>query len=73
MLQSDFTKWLLRVGNYLVTNVIPFLSPFLVAVSLHPELRRQITNWEPAVTSDGGQPSKTKQEQKRNARSARPT
>jgi hypothetical protein len=72
-IQSDFTRWLLRVTNYLVSNVIPFLAPFLVAIALHPELRAQIANWDPPGAREPEPPRKTKPRDKGNVRSARPT
>ena len=72
-MQGDFTKWLLRVSNYLVSNVVPFLAPFLVAIALHPELRAQIANWDPPETKEPEPPRKTKSRDKGNIRSARPT
>ena len=43
--QSDIGKWFLNFGNYLVVNVIPYVSPFVVAISLDRDLRRQIFGW----------------------------
>ena len=38
-------KWIRHVGEYLVVNVLPYAVPFLVAVSLHRELREAIFPW----------------------------
>ncbi|MBC7926139.1 MAG: hypothetical protein H7039_10835 [Bryobacteraceae bacterium] len=35
-------KWIRHLGEYLITNVLPYVLPFVVALSLHVELRRQI-------------------------------
>ena len=43
---DGWTKWWLHFGDYLVVNVIPYAAPFLIAIPLHPELRRQIFQWE---------------------------
>ena len=40
--QDPASEWLLRVAVYLVVNVLPYVLPFLVALSLHGELRRQV-------------------------------
>lgn len=43
--EDAFWKWLRRCGDYLVTNVIPYAAPFVVALVLHIEFRRQIFGW----------------------------
>jgi len=40
--QDSTAKWFLSFGNYLVINVIPYVAPFLIAISVHRELRCQI-------------------------------
>jgi len=65
--QVDFEKWLLRVGNYLVSGVVPYLAPFLMAIWLHPELRAEIVNWGGGVAVSAIEAPKAKQKQKRNA------
>jgi hypothetical protein len=43
--QSGTASWLLRFGEYLVVNVIPYAAPFLIAIALHRELRWQMLRW----------------------------
>ena len=45
--------WIRHLGEYLVVSVIPYVAPFVVALSLHRELSREIFGWDPAPT---GQP-----------------
>jgi hypothetical protein len=40
--QSGAEKWLLHFGEYLVVVVLPYAVPFVLALSLHGDLRRQI-------------------------------
>jgi hypothetical protein len=40
--RSDFAKWSLRFGEYLVVNVIPYLAPVVVVLALHRELRVEV-------------------------------
>lgn len=35
-------KWIRHVGEYLVVNVLPYAVPFVVALSLHSELRGEV-------------------------------
>jgi hypothetical protein len=35
-------KWIRHVGVYLVASVLPYAGPFVVALSLHRELREQV-------------------------------
>lgn len=45
-------SWLLRYGEYLAVNAIPYLVPFAVAITLHRELRGRIFQWAaPAAAS----------------------
>ena len=39
--QDGLLKWALRLGDYLVVNVIPFAGPFLIATALHRDLRQR--------------------------------
>lgn len=43
--QGALAKWFLHFGDYLAVNVIPYTAPFLIAISLHPDLRAQILGW----------------------------
>jgi hypothetical protein len=65
--QGDFEKWLLRVGNYMVSGVVPYLAPFLMAIWLHPELRAEIMNWGGGAAVAAVEAPKAKQKQKRSA------
>ena len=38
-------NWGLRLGEYLVVNVIPYLAPFLLALALRRDLRSQMLPW----------------------------
>jgi hypothetical protein len=69
--QGDFEKWLLRVGNYLVSGVIPYLAPFVMAISLHPELRAQIVNWGSGAAVPAEETPKSQPSRKRKQGSAR--
>lgn len=44
--ETDLSKWFLHLGEYLVVNVIPFIAPLLVALTLHKELQQQILGWQ---------------------------
>ena len=35
-------NWIRHVGVYLVVSVLPYLVPFVVALSLHRELRKEV-------------------------------
>lgn len=35
-------KWSRAVGDYLITNVLPYIVPVITALSLHSELRKQV-------------------------------
>lgn len=49
--QGPTANWLLRVGEYMVVNVIPYAAPFLIAIGLHSELRAQVLGWATAGTA----------------------
>lgn len=42
--------WFLRFGEYLAVNAIPYLLPFVVAITLHRELREQMFQWAPPTS-----------------------
>jgi hypothetical protein len=45
--------WFLRYGEYLAVNVIPYLLPFAVAITLHRGVRERIFQWAaPLAASD---------------------
>ena len=55
--QSSLTKWFLHFGDYLVVSVIPYAAPFLIAISVHRELRSQVFRWgEGPASPDGTRP-----------------
>jgi hypothetical protein len=37
--------WPVRLGDYLVVAVIPYMAPFLIAFALHRDLRTQVLPW----------------------------
>jgi hypothetical protein len=41
-LEDSEGKWIRHVGEYLIVNVLPYAVPFLVALSIHRELRGQV-------------------------------
>ena len=40
--EDSFGKWARHAGEYLVVSVLPYTVPFVVALSLHRELRAQV-------------------------------
>jgi len=40
--QDTSGKWIRHLGEYLVVNVLPYAVPFVVALSLHRDLRGQV-------------------------------
>jgi hypothetical protein len=42
-------KWLRHLGEYLIENVLPYATPFVLALALHPALRDAIFALAPAV------------------------
>ena len=56
--QGGLTKWFLHFGEYLVVSVIPYAAPFVMAISVHRELRSQIFRGGQAPAfSDAWRPS----------------
>jgi hypothetical protein len=53
--QGQTASWLLRFGEYLVVNVIPYAAPFLIAIALHRELRWQMLRWGSAEAAPAAQ------------------
>jgi hypothetical protein len=65
--EDAFDKWMLQVGEYLVVNALPYAVPFVVALSLHPELRGAVfpsikaaKTSEPAVSGGPREPRRRK-------------
>ena len=51
-------QWIRHVGEYLIANVLPYAVPFVLALSLHRELRAAVFPWgreaaAPAPTTSG--------------------
>jgi len=57
MSQSHIEEWFLNFGNFLVLDVIPYIAPFLVTISLHRELRCQIFGFGSAEPMLGDGPT----------------
>jgi hypothetical protein len=64
---SGLAQWSLELGNYLTANVIPDTAPFLIAVSLHRQLRSQIfpSGPLPAAPACSSTPMKIKRRRSR--------
>lgn len=43
--QGALAAWFWRFSEYLVILVIPYAAPFLIAISVHRELRSQMLGW----------------------------
>jgi hypothetical protein len=51
-------EWIRQVGEYLVVNVLPYAVPFVIALSLHRELRGEIfPSIKPAIRSASARPA----------------
>jgi hypothetical protein len=64
---SGLAQWSLELGNYLTANIIPDAAPFLIAVSLHRQLRSQIfpSGPSPAAPADSSAPQKIRRRRSR--------
>jgi hypothetical protein len=60
--------WLLKWGEYLAVNAIPYLLPFAVAIALHRELREQIFQWAAPATAPAPPPPSINRAAKRGNR-----
>jgi hypothetical protein len=59
--EGTAASWHLRLGEYLVVGVIPYVAPLLVAFALHRDLRSQVLRWasvQPPPDQGGGALSK---------------
>jgi hypothetical protein len=55
--EDETSRYIRRFGEYMVVNVVPYAAPFLIAISLHVDLRRQILGWGPMREHPVTQPS----------------
>jgi hypothetical protein len=58
-------KWARQVGEYLFVNVLPYAAPFVIALSLHRELREEIFHWSEDVETAVSPASGGRAEQRR--------
>jgi hypothetical protein len=49
-------KWARHLGEYLIVSVLPYGTPFVVALSLHRELRGEIFPWNKDVEAPASPP-----------------
>jgi hypothetical protein len=51
--QSAFERWALHFAEYLIVSVLPYAAPFVLALTVHRDLRVQILGWggEPASSA----------------------
>jgi hypothetical protein len=49
-------KWARQFGEYLLASVLPYATPFVIALSLHRGLRAEIFPWSNAVEAPASQP-----------------
>jgi hypothetical protein len=49
-------NWARRLGEYLLASVLPYATPFVVALSLHRGLRGEIFVWSDAVAAQSSLP-----------------
>jgi hypothetical protein len=52
-----FGKWLRHLGEYLIENMLPYATPFAVALALHPGLREAIFALAPSAAMPAVTPS----------------
>lgn len=61
-------KWARHLGEYLIVSVLPYATPFVVALSLHRELRSEIfpknQDIEPAAPARPDRPSERRRSKK---------
>jgi hypothetical protein len=70
--QDAFGAWLLRLGKYVVVNVLPDAGPFLIALALHRELRSQILSFTvPVMQKTTSTPERKARRRPRQPASAR--
>ncbi len=61
-------KWIRNFGVYLVVNVLPYAIPFIVALSLHRDLRREVfAMGSIRAPLDGGGPVEQRREKRQRA------
>jgi hypothetical protein len=64
-------KWVHQVGIYLVVNVLPYAVPFVIALSLHRELRGEVFSLGKAAEIPAPTPSGGRRE-RRHVKNSRP-
>jgi hypothetical protein len=64
-------KWARQFGEYLLASVLPYATPFVVALSLHRELGAEIFPWSSAVEAPASAPPLDRA-QKRRLKKRRP-
>ena len=64
-------KWARQFGEYLLASVLPYATPFVVALSLHRGLRAEIFPWSTAAVAPASEPA-VDRVQKRRSKKRRP-
>jgi hypothetical protein len=64
-------KWARQFGEYLLASVLPYATPFVVALSLHRGLRGEIFPWSNAVEAPASAPP-VDRAQRRRSKKRRP-
>ena len=64
-------KWARQFGEYLLASVLPYATPFVVALSLHRGLRAEIFPWSNAVEAPASAPP-VDRAQRRRSKKRRP-
>jgi hypothetical protein len=61
-------KWARQFGEYLLASVLPYATPFVVALSLHRGLRAEIFPWSNAVEAPASAPPVSRAQKRRSKR-----
>ena len=48
--QNGLAAWFFHFADYLLVSVIPYVAPFVIALSVHRELRSQVLGWAEAAS-----------------------
>ena len=62
-------KWARQFGEYLLASVLPYATPFVVALSLHRGLRAEIFPWSNAVEAPVSAPAVERTRRRRSKKS----